>query len=156
MRSSFRLPSRIWLLIPLCALGFLVWTNWERARRVDAVTMTDAEDAVVDAASATGYAGGKRWLIVPEHNNRSYQWIAETQQMLMQRQWRVRHIDTENAPLGRDVYSASPYRWWLGLIAWVDHTFSGRPLGLSVERAALWTDPLLHVLLLVFTTIFVA
>lgn len=120
------------------------------------VTNTDRENAVVDATSPTGYAGGKRWLIVPEHNNRSYQWIAETQQMLARDEWRVRHIDYENAPAGRAVHSASPYRWWLGLLAWCEHSVSGRPIGLSVERAALWADPLLQLLLLAGTALFVA
>ena len=133
-----------------------MWTNYGRMQRVEYVTNTDRENAVVDATSPTGYAGGKRWLIVPEHNNRSYQWIAETQQMLARGEWRVRHIDYENAPVGRAVHSASPYRWWLGLLAWCDHTVSGRPLGLSVERAALGADPLLQLLLLVGTTVFVA
>ena len=156
MSIPFWSISRAWIFVSFCALGFLVWADYERAERVLYVTNTDGEAAVVDANSPTGYAGGKRWLIVPEHNNRSYQWIAETQQMLARHEWRVRQIDYENAPFGREVNSASPYRWWLGLIAWCDHTLSGRPLGLSVERAALLADPLAHLLLLVGTTIFVA
>ena len=155
-RSPLRFNGRAWLLIPLFAAGFLIWASLERARRVEFVTNTDREEAVVDATSATGYAGGQRWLIVPEHNNRSYQWIAETQQMLAQKEWRVRHIDTENAPIGRAVHSASPYRWWLGLVAWCDHRLSGRPLGISVEQAALWADPLMQLLLLAGSTAFVA
>ncbi|HEX2855608.1 MAG TPA: hypothetical protein VHO24_20400 [Opitutaceae bacterium] len=155
MTPRSRSNSRAWIVVLACACGFLIWINYRRAQRVESVTNTERE-AVADANSSTGYAGGKRWLIVPEHNNRSYQWIAETQQMLAQGEWRVRRIDYENAPLGREVHSASPYRWWLGLIAWCDHVISGRPLGLSVERAALWADPLLHVFLLLGTTIFVA
>lgn len=143
-------------MIPLCAFGFLVWTDYERAQRVQYVSSVDREDAVVDAASPTGYEGGMRWLIVPEHNSHSYQWIAETQQMLARREWRVRRVDYENAPFGREVHSASPYRWWLGLVAWCDHAVSSGPLGLSVERAALFADPLLHLLLFVGATIFVA
>ena len=156
MHPPFRLSACLWLMIPVCAFGFLVWTDYERVQRVEYVTNTDGEDAVVDATSPTGYVGGKRWLIVPEHNNRSYQWIAETQQMLARREWRVRHVDYDNAPFGREVHSASLYRWWLGLIAWCDHSVSGRPLGLSVERAALFADPALQLLLMVGTTIFIA
>jgi hypothetical protein len=144
------------MIIPACAFAFLVWLDYGRVQRVTDVSGTDTDDAVVDATSPTGYAGGKRWLIVPEHNSRSYQWIAETQQMLVHGEWRVRRIDYENAPAGREVHSASPYRWWLGLIAWCDHALSGRPVGLSVERAALFADPLLHLLLLVGATLFVA
>ena len=156
MRPPFRSLSHAWLVIPLCACVFLAWTDYERARRVESVTRTDAEDAIVDATSPTGYAGGKRWLIVPERNNRSYQWIAETQHMLARGEWRVRHVDYDNAPYGREVHSASPYRWWLGLVAWCDHAVSGRPLGLSVERAAVWADPILHLLLVLGATLFAA
>ena len=156
MSLPSRQSARAWILVLLGVFGFLVWAGYVRMQRVDFVTNTDRDEAVVDATSPTGYAGGKRWLIVPEHNNRSYQWIAETQQMLARSEWRVRQIEYENAPFGRAVHSASPYRWWLGLVAWCDHSLSGRPLGLSVERAALWGNPLLHLLLLVGTTVFVA
>lgn len=156
MSLSPRHSARTWIFILLCAAGFLAWTNYRRIQRVEYVTNTDRNDAVADPASPTGYAGGKRWLIVPEHNNRSYQWITETQQMLAQGEWRVRHVDYDNAPFGREVHAASPYRWWLGLIARCNHTFSGQPLGLAAERAALWAEPLLHLLLLVGTVIFVA
>ena len=115
-----------------------------------------SDEARIDANSPTGYADGKRWLIVPEHNNPSYQWIEETQLMLARGDWRVRHVDYENAPFGREVHSASPYRWWLVMIAWLDSAASGRPLGFCVERAALFADPLLHLLFLVTATIFVA
>ena len=151
-----RCSAHAWILILLGAFGFIAWSDYGRAQRVDYVTHTDQEEAVIDAASPTGYADGKRWIIVPEHHNRSYQWIAETQQMLAQKEWRVRHIDSENAPYGRDVHSASPYRWWLGLIAWCEHSLTGHPYGLAAERAALWADPLLHLLFLVVTTVFVA
>lgn len=76
--------------------------------------------------------------------------------MLAEGTGRVHRVAQENAPLGREVYAASPYRWWLGLLARVDHLVSGQPLGLSVERAALVSDPLLHLLLLVGSTLFAA
>jgi len=68
----------------------------------------------------------------------------------------VRSVAYENAPFGRDVHAASPYRWWLVLLAWLGRVVSGQPLGLCVERAALFADPLLHLALLVVATIFVA
>jgi hypothetical protein len=156
MKISAPFSARAWLLAPLWACGLLVWITLQRVQRVEFVTQTDAEAATVDAASPTGYAGGKRWLIVPEHNLASYQWIAETQQMFAKAEWRVRHIDSENAPFGREVHSPSPYRWWLGWVAWCDHALSGRPLGLAAERAALWADPLLHLLLVAGSTLLVA
>jgi hypothetical protein len=156
MRLPFRLSPRAWLFAPACAFAFVAWSDYVRIERVEFVSKVAGEEARVDASSPTGYADGKRWLIVPEHNNPSYQWIEETQLMLSRGDWRVRHVDYENAPFGREVHTASPYRWWLVLVAWCDHKVSGRPLGLSVERAALYADPLLHLLLLVTATIFVA
>src|ERR1019366_637856 len=149
MRFPSRSWSRAWILAPACALAFVVWTGGVRLQRVEFVSNIARGDARIDPGSPTGYADGKRWLIVPEHNNPTYQWIEETQLMLARGDWRVRSADYENAPFGRDVHSASPYRWWLVLVAWCDHAVSGQPLGLCVERAALFADPLLHVLSLV-------
>jgi hypothetical protein len=151
-----RLSPRTWMIIPLLALVFLVWTDSVRLQRVETTTSLAEEPVKTDVNSPTGYAGGARELIVPEHNNDSYHWIAQTQQMLARGEVRVRHVDYDNAPFGRAVDSTSPYRWWLGLVAWSDHAVSGRSLGRSVERAALFADPLLHVILFVSVAAFVA
>jgi hypothetical protein len=138
---------RFWLVAPAAALAFLLWVDHGRAQRVASVTAmigADAPAGVGAADSATGYALGQRELIVPERNENSFAWIAQTQQMLARGDWRVRHIDYENAPFGREVQAPSPYRWWLAVVAWFDHVASGRPLGLSVERAAMLADPILQ------------
>jgi hypothetical protein len=156
MSRPLRLLPRAWLIAPALAFAFVAWEDYARVQRVEFVSRVASDEARVDANSATGYADGKRWLIVPEHNNPSYQWIEETQLMLARGDWRVRYVDYENAPFGREAHSASPYRWWLVLIAWCDHAASGRPIGLSVERAALFADPILHLLLLLAATAFAA
>jgi hypothetical protein len=146
-------------MIPLCAFGFLFWIDTARIHRVEYVSGTEgwsAAGAAAAAASPAGDSGGPHQLVVPEHDNESYEWLDQTRQMFAQRELRVRHIAYENAPFGREEHAASPYRWWLGLIAWVDHALSGNPLDLTVERAALFADPLLHMLLLVATAAFVA
>src|SRR5882762_2240432 len=135
-----RLFSRIWIIALLCACGFLLWIDAVHVRRVEYISGLAEPATTVDAASPTGYRAGLRKLIVPEHNNSSYQWIAQTQQMLARSEWRVRHVDYDNAPFGREVRSPSPYRWWLGLVAWCEHALSGRPLGQAVERAAWLAD----------------
>jgi hypothetical protein len=142
--------TRRWLLIPLGAVLFLAATDWGRARQAIAVRDVDRE------AGPAAYAGGRHWLVVPEHNPRSYQWLAETEQMLAHGDWRVRHVDYENAPDGREVNAASPFRWWLGLLAWADRALTADSLGQSVEAAALWSGPLLHLLLLVTATAYTA
>jgi len=157
------LPPRLtrlpWLLVPLCAAGFLVWADLARVRRAEQVTRLPGVNetaAAVNATSPTGYANGRRELILPERNEDSFHWIIQTQQMLARGEWRVRHVDYDNAPAGRAANAASPYRWWLGLLAWCDHVVSGRPLGLAAERAALYAGPALHLLWLASTTVFVA
>jgi hypothetical protein len=156
MRFPHRLFPRAWMVAPICAFAFIAWADVARVKRVELVSSVAGEDARTDVSSPTGYAGGKRWLIVPEHNNPTFQWIEETQLMVAHGVWRVRRVDYENSPFGRDVHSASPYRWWLTCVAWCDHVVSGRPLGLSLEKAALFADPLLHLLLLVMGSVFVS
>jgi hypothetical protein len=156
MSLPARLSAHTWMLALFGAGGFWLWLTVGRIQRVDFVTNLVATAAVADPASPTGYAGGLRQLIVPEHNNDSYQWIAQTQQMLARHEWRLRHVDYDNAPFGREVLSPSPYRWWLGLVAGCDHLLFGRPLGRSVERAALVADPVLQLLLLIGTAVFAA
>ncbi|HEY4300100.1 MAG TPA: hypothetical protein VGM73_04450 [Candidatus Didemnitutus sp.] len=69
--------------------------------------------------------------------------------------WRIRHLDWENAPAGRDAYASAPARWWLGSLALVIRATRHLPTGIAVERAALWADPLLHLLLLLSAAVFV-
>ena len=148
--------TRGWLIVPVAACGFLLWLNAGRIRHVRYVSGIAWEAPAADAASPTGRAGGLRQLIVPEHNSDSYQWIMQTQQMLRQRTWHVRHVDYDNAPFGREVRAPSPYRWWLALCAWLEHLRSGQPLVPAVELAALWADPALHLLLLIAAAAFTA
>ncbi|HEU5080059.1 MAG TPA: hypothetical protein VFT72_12670 [Opitutaceae bacterium] len=155
MAASTFVVRQFWLVVLFCALALLCWENAQRAARATYVTDTDAEARVVDPASASGYANGKRWFIAGERNNRSYQWISETEQMFARGEWRVRRVDNENAPIGRAVFSASPYRWWLGAIAKLEQARTGLPLPNCVERAAHIADPALHILILAAAAIFV-
>lgn len=157
--NPLRFSFLAWVAIPLCACGLLIWINTLRVRRVEYVSGIAERSVAVPVTGAStpaGYAGWQPRLIVPDHDVISYEWLDQTRQMFAHREWRVRHIDYENAPFGREVSSASPYRWWLGAVAWLDHVISGRPAGPAVERAALFADPLLQLLFLAGTTIFTA
>jgi len=145
-------------LSPLClialtlSLGCVGWVDFGRANRVAYVSHLEGRARtpdVLDASSPTGYAGGQREIIVPERNESSFDWIAQTQQMFAKHELRVRHVDYENAPSGREVGATSPYRWWLGSLSWLDHGATGAPIGYLVEDAALYSDAILHMALLV-------
>jgi len=153
----FRLLRRAWWWVPLGACIFLLWINASRWARVGYLSgLAETEKPASEVSSPTGYAGGVRQLVLPDHNNDGYQWIAQTQVMLARREWRLHHVDYDNAPFGRAVHSPSPYRWWMALVAECDHALSGRPVGLSVERTAILANPLLHVLLLLSASLFAA
>ncbi len=155
LSTPFRLSSLFWIVIPLGAVGFLFWINQARVRQIEYVSSV-GELSDVNATDASGPIVPQTRLIVPGHINASYEWLNQTRQMLTQREARVRYVTYENAPFGHEVFAASPYRWWLGLIASIDRSRAPKPIDQAVERAALVADPLLHVLVLVITTLFVA
>lgn len=157
MNPLLRLCSHAWIVVLVACLAFTARhaaVNLERAEQLSEIAGGD--ELLSDAKSPSGYAGGVRKLVLPELNHDAQQWIVTTQQMLARNEWRLRRLDTDNAPFGRTTLAPSPYRWWLGIVAQLDHAWSGRPLGQSVERAALLADPLLHALLLLTTTLFAA
>jgi hypothetical protein len=145
-------PARInrhaWLVFPLLALAFVVVTAALRVRRVEYVSGLAGRPASAPSDPAPGR--GSPWqprLIIPGQHAESFEWLDQTRQMFALREWRVRHVDYENALSGREVYASCPYRWWLGLVALGHHVFTGAGAGPSVEWSALYADPLL---LLVF------
>src|ERR1022692_5084337 len=95
-------------------------------------------------------------LPIPDQLDASYHWLAQTQRMLNRGEARVRHIDYENAPFGRTVLTPSPYRWWLGFLAWCEHLATGAPPSTLVEKAALLADPLLWGIIILGSAILAA
>lgn len=132
---------RIWLVIPLCALGLLLLAGYARIKRTEYVTARGEPAAVPPGETAAA-----RRLIVPEHLGVSYEWIVEAQHLVEGGAWRVRRIEHENAPFGRPVWSGSPYRWWLAGVASIDRLLSRASPIQSVERAALYSGLILQLL----------
>src|SRR4051794_2765660 len=114
MSSPLPFSSRWWLLVPLCAVLIIIGIDYGRVRDVLRVSAIGRESAHSEARHSRGH-----WLVVPEHISRSYQWLAETEQMVTQGEPRVRFVRYENAPVGREVNTPSPYRWWLGFVRWI-------------------------------------
>jgi len=114
------------------------------------------EAPAVDPKSPTGYAGGLRSLLLPYEGADAYHWVMQTQAMIAGSDLRVRWVDYDNAPFGREVHWAAPVHWWLALIAWLDRAWSGEPIGIGVEHAALVMGPLHLALVLLVLVPFIA
>jgi hypothetical protein len=142
-----RCTPRTWCLFLLLALGLVTLTSGLRLRRVAYVTDV-AGRTEAELATGGGRPDPRPQLIVPGRHSESFEQLALAREMLSRREWRLRHIDYENAPFGHDIAASSPYRWWLGLLAGTDHLLSGVPAARAVERAGLYADPLLLLLVI--------
>lgn len=134
------------MIVLPAALGFVVVDAAIRVRRIEKLSglygvMVDPP--AVDASSPTGYALGRRSMFYPIGGLDTLHWVMQTQAMFATDTWRLRQVDYDNAPAGREVHWASPYHWWLALLAWGDHVMTGQPIGIAVERAALYANPVL-------------
>lgn len=141
-----------WWILLLVALTLLWLATDRRIERVTAITNLPAWSVDAprhDPASPTGFEQSRRKLIVPGHHNPSFWWIMEAQQSVQQGSLRLRHVDYDAPPDGREIRRTSPYRWWLIITGWLYGVFSDEPLGHAIERGALFADPLLLALLLV-------
>jgi hypothetical protein len=146
--KSRRYLSWVWIVFMLGACSILVWNTAARISHLDYLSTIGAADEN-HTANVTGSDQGNTELTrgnslpIPDQLEASYHWLAQTQRMLNRGEARVRHIDYENAPFGRTVFTPSPYRWWLGFVAWCEHLVTGAPPSTLVEKAALWADPIL-------------
>ncbi len=150
LSGSFRFLT--WSAVPLVVMSFVIWDAVVRCRHILQVTASygvTVDAPAIDARSPTGYEHGLRSMVMPEAGEDTAHWVMQTQTMIAQREWRLRQVDYDNAPLGREVHWASPFHWWLAILAWADHLATGRPIGISVERAALIQGTVMFGLLLI-------
>ena len=140
-----RLRYLVWILATLGACAFVAYADLGRAKRALYVSGL----ASWSLSSPPGRAiPWQPTLLVPGHDNHSYELLDQVRQTLEGGGERVRYVDYENAPLGHEVLAPSPYRWWLGGLARLDGIRSPGPPGRALERSALVADPLLHLLFL--------
>lgn len=150
--SSSGLQSRVAGAVLAAVVVFTIWDAVVRGRHILAVSenygvMVDAPADAPD--SPTGYADGRRSLVLSIGAADTAHWIMQTQEMIANGDWRIRHVEYDNAPSGREVHWSAPLHWWLAGLAWLDHLASGRPVGQSVERAVLYSGPAMLLVLLV-------
>lgn len=137
-------------------LIFALLLHWiETERRIDRVVAVSSiptwsvSEPREDALSPTGWEKGQRNLIVAGHHNSSFSWITEAQIVAESGLWRLREIDYDSYPEGREIFRTSLYRWWLVSVGWIRSVFTGEPLGLAIELGTLYADPLLFGVLII-------
>jgi hypothetical protein len=159
--KSQRHFSSVWIAFLLGAGAILVWNTAARVNRLDYLSTIGAP-AESHMGGVTGSTPSDEELTpnnslpIPDQLDASYHWLAQTQRMLNRGETRVRHIDYENAPFGRAVLTPSPYRWWLGFLAWCEHLATGAPPSTLVEKAALLADPLVWGIIILGSAILAA
>jgi len=145
-------PSRfldVRRLGPCLLILVLAWLGWDTARRAGHLLRLSADYGVtvdapaIDPYSPTGYMDGRRSLLLPVGAADGAHWVMQTQAQVARGDLRVRHVDYDHAPTGRDVHWASLLRWWLAGLAAVDAVVTGQPIGAALERAALWSGPVM-------------
>jgi len=135
-----------WVFILAVVLAFVAWdttVRWRHIRQVTSSYGVTVDAPPPEASSPTGYAQGRRSLILPDRDMDGYHWIMQAQAAAAADTLRVRHVDYDGAPGGREVHWAAPFRWWILLLARVDRAFTDAPEGIAIERAAVLSGPVL-------------
>lgn len=108
-----------WWMIPVLALALLIVHYAERAcfkRVVAGLEQQGLYPVQPDSRSQTGYQWGQRSQILSPDG---YHWVMQTQRMLADGAWRVRRVDYDNHPQGREVHWSGSVHEWLGGLAWL-------------------------------------
>lgn len=150
--SPARFRLLLQLVVPVLVMSFVVWDSVARSRHILRVTASygvTVDAPATDARSPTGYEQGVRSMMLPESGEDTAHWVMQTQTMIARGEWRIRRVEYDNAPQGREVHWAAPVHWLLAILAWIDHFVTGNPIGISVERATLTYGPIMFGLLLV-------
>ena len=152
MTAPSRNSSPLWAILPAVVIAVVAWFHGAAIDRVQTVSEQFTDNLILEPAaeSPSGFAGGRRSLVVPGHNVESYEWIVQAETIRHTGDWRSREVDYDNAPQGRTVQSPSAVRWWLAAVApWLG---SGETPGAKIADASLKSEPLLHLALIVTVT----
>jgi hypothetical protein len=155
MNRPFSPTSLAWLALVVASTVLLTWIDARRISEIERVSQL-VPGAPTDDNSPTGYARGSRNLILPEKTPSGQPWIMDVQREAARDAKPMRHATYDNAPEGRAVHGASPYRWWLRLIAGIEGLIGNYSSGRAIERAALHANPILHGLLCLGAGLFAA
>jgi len=99
----------------------------------------------LDPGSPTGYAGGRRVVVMPRALDGCH-WIMNAQRMAHEGLLRVRTMPDDNAPAGRPLHWSHFILWWMVGLGHIWHGITGLPLGAAIEDSAAWCLLPIHLL----------
>ena len=76
-------------------------------------------------------------------------WVRHATALTEGNSLRLRFTTIDNAPDGREVHWNSAWAWVIAGAGWVQHLFTGQPLPRAIERATLWINPTVLLLLII-------
>lgn len=153
MKGSGNPGDRAWFdrpLIFLLAAGFSCAVIAANAvARLESIKVATATTRYalprLDPGSPTGYAGGRRVMVMPRAVDGCH-WIMNAQRMAHEGLLRVRTMPDDNAPAGRPLHWSNFILWWMVGLGHIWQIITGLPLGAAIEDSAAWGLLPIHLL----------
>ena len=159
-RPGAQAPGARWIWVGGLALALAVLAA-DSARRLNGIqATTDAQvgarlEPEVDPDSRTGYRFNQHRLVLTQTDG--YQWLMQAEQEIDGGGLRIREVEYDDAPVGREVHWSGFLRWWGVGVARVYHV--GRPeltAPQALEHVAPWANTALLAVFLVVLTPLIA
>lgn len=144
-----------WLALAI-GLFLAIRTDLSHLRWVERLSQEGSPPPARSAASPTGYANGQRHFLGVQERGDTYRWIAATQELIASGPYASSVYLGDSAPEGRPQLLPKLHLAWLAAISGTLHLITSEPIGLCVERAALWEPVISHLLVFAAFAVFMA
>lgn len=131
-------------------------TEYQSLLWAESLTNQGSTPPQIDVESATGYELGQRHFLATRNHGPTYRWIAYTQEVVANGPFDSQTYMSDAAPSGRPQQFPKLYAGWLAVIAGTISLFTDLPIGIAIEKAALWEPLLSHAIAFLLLTGFIA
>lgn len=125
-------------LLALSSIAFVVWDAWAWD---SAAKTVDSGFRRLGTIATEGRPGGV--FVDPD----SYYWLSYAKRISAGETWRIRHTFADNTPYGRPVYWSQSISWLALIAGKVWQLATGENWVPSLEKASVWINPFLLILL---------
>lgn len=138
----------VWILLLLTTLVLTIRADLAHLDWAAKLSLEGSPAPALDPESPTGYAQGQRHFLAPLNRGETYRWIAYTQDLLANGFFNSEPYFADSPVEGRPQQMPKLYAAWLALQSSLIHLFTGDPIPIAAERAALWDPLVTHALAL--------